>query len=180
MASILINRMPSNLTPSQKRFIEKLQPGQRASGVVKSFRDFGAIVSIGMVSGLLHNRNIRWGRVENPEHYLRLGQKLEVIILEVDKEHHRFSLGLKQLMPDPWERFAEKYREGDIVSGSVTRIFPFGVLLEIVSGIDALLHRSEMPSDQNNPEHYRIDETYEVMIRSIDAEARRISVQLAD
>lgn len=180
MASLQIIPMPSNLTPSQIRFIEKLNPGQRASGVIKSFRDFGAMVSIGMVSGLLHNRNIRWGRVENPEHYLRIGQKLEVIILEVDREKHRFSLGLKQLTPDPWDRFSEKYKVGDTVSGTVTRIFPFGVLLEIVSGIDALLHKSEMPSGQNNPDQYQIDETYEVVIRIIDAEARRIAVQLVN
>ncbi|MBL0071395.1 MAG: S1 RNA-binding domain-containing protein [Bacteroidetes bacterium] len=72
----------SKLTDAQKRYIEKLQPGQRATGVVKSFQDFGAFVSIGLISGLLHNKNIRWGRVEHPEHHLRLGQKIEIIILK--------------------------------------------------------------------------------------------------
>jgi ribosomal protein S1 len=172
--------MLHNLTPSQIRFIEKLHPGQRASGVVKSFRDFGAMVSIGMVSGLLHNRNIRWGHVDRPEYYLRVGQKLEVMILEVDRAKHRFSVGLKQLTPDPWERFTEKYRAGDTVSGSVIRIFPFGVLLEIVSGIDALLHKSDMPAGHNKPEVYHLEETYEVVIRQIDPETRRIAVQLVD
>jgi small subunit ribosomal protein S1 len=168
----------NKLTDAQKRYIEKLQPGQRATGVVKSFQEFGAFVSIGLVNGLLHNKNIRWGRVEHPEHYLRPGQKIEVIILEVDKEKHRFSLGWKQLKPDPWDKFYEKYQPGATISGSVFRILPYGVLLEIVSGIDALLHRNDMPDSQNNPESFSIDDTYEVTIKSIDREARKVSVTL--
>ena len=116
--------------------------------------------------------------MDHPEHYLRLGQKIEVIILEVDKEKHRFSLGLKQLKIDPWDKFYERYKVGDPVSGSVIKILPFGILLEIVSGIDALLHRNEMPESESNPESYAIDETYEVRIKSIDKEARRVSVTL--
>jgi len=168
----------NKLTDPQKRYIEKLQAGQRASGVVKSFQEFGAFVSIGLVNGLLHNKNIRWGRVEHPEHYLRIGQKIEVIILEVDKAKHRFSLGWKQLKPDPWDKFCEKYKPGDTISGSVIRILPYGILLEIVSGIDALLHRNEMPAAESNPENYLVDETYEVRIKSIDKEARKVSVTL--
>ena len=168
----------NKLTDAQKRYIEKLQPGQRATGYVKSFQDFGAFVSIGLVSGLLHNKNIRWGRVEHPEHYLRIGQKIEVIILEVDKSKHRFSLGWKQLKPDPWDKFYEKYKPGDTISGSVFRILPYGILLEIVSGIDALLHQSELPLTENNPASYSIDETYEVKIKTIDRESRKISVSL--
>ncbi len=167
-----------SLSPSQIRFIEKLRPGQRASGVVRSFRDFGAFVSIGMVQGLLHNKNIRWGKVENPEHYLRLGQKMEVLILEVDQENHRFSLGLKQLTPDPWERFAERFKPGDPVSGSVIKILPFGVILEIVQGVDALLHKSELPEGESELASFAIDETYEVVIRELDLQGRRVSVTL--
>ncbi len=168
----------NKLTDAQKRYIEKLQAGQRATGYVKSFQEFGAFVSIGLVSGLLHNKNIRWGRVEHPEHYLRLGQKIEVIILEVDKQKHRFALGFKQLKPDPWDKFYDKYKVGDTISGSVFRVLPFGVLLEIVSGIDALLHRSEMPASESNPENYSIDDTYEVRIKTIDRESRKVSVTL--
>ena len=168
----------NKLTEPQKRYIEKLQAGQRASGVVKSFQEFGAFVSIGLVSGLLHNKNIRWGRVEHPEHYLRIGQKIEVIILEVDKIKHRFSLGFKQLKPDPWDKFNEKYKPGDTISGSVIRIFPYGILLEIVSGIDALLHYSEMPASENNPNSYSLDDTFEVQIKTIDRETRKVGVSL--
>jgi len=168
----------NKLTDSQKRYIEKLQTGQRATGYVKSFLDFGAFISIGLVNGLLHNKNIRWGRVDHPEHYLRLGQKIEVIILEVDKEKHRFSLGLKQLKPDPWDKFCERYKPGDFISGSVIKILPFGILLEIVNGIDALLHQSEMPENQRNLENYSLEDTFEVKIKSIDRDTRRIGVSL--
>ncbi len=168
----------NKLTEAQKRYIEKLQPGQRATGYVKSFQEFGAFISIGLVTGLLHNNNIRWGRVEHPEHYLRLGQKIEIIILEVDKSRHRFSMGYKQLKPDPWDKFYDKYKIGDTISGSVFKILPFGVLLEVVSGIDALLHKSDMPEEESDPQIYSLDETYEVRIKSIDRESRRVSVTL--
>lgn len=168
----------NKLTDPQKRYIEKLRPGQRATGYVKSFMEFGAFVSIGLVSGLLHNKNIRWGKVEHPEHYLRLGQKIEVIILDVDKEKHRFSLGFKQLKEDPWDKFYERYKVDDVISGSVIKILPFGLLLEIVSGIDALLHKSEIPPDEAFPDSFAVDETYEVRIRTIDRESRKVGVTL--
>jgi small subunit ribosomal protein S1 len=168
----------AKLADNQKRYIEKLQPGQRATGYVKSFQEFGAFVSIGLVTGLLHNKNIRWGRVEHPEHYLRLGQKIEVIILEVDKVQHRFSLGYKQLKPDPWDKFYDRYKPGDTISGSVFRILPYGVLLEIVSGIDALLHHSDMPGGAFDPTAFSLDDTFEVVIKSIDREARRVGVKM--
>ncbi len=168
----------NKLTDSQKRYIEKLQPGQRATGYVKSFMDFGAFVSIGLVNGLLHNKNIRWGKVEHPEHYLRLGQKIEVIILDVDKHKHRFSLGFKQLKEDPWDKFYERYKVDDFISGSIIKILPFGLLLEIVSGIDALLHRSEIPGSDDFPGNFALEETYEVRIKSIDRESRKVGVTL--
>ncbi|MBK6642576.1 MAG: S1 RNA-binding domain-containing protein [Bacteroidetes bacterium] len=135
----------AKLTDAQKRYIEKLQPGQRATGLVKSFQDFGAFVSIGLISGLLHNKNIRWGRVEHPEHHLRIGQKIEIIILEVDKEKHRVAFGFKQLHEDPWEKFSLRHNSGDIISGTVLFKKPFGLIITIVSGIEALLHISELP-----------------------------------
>jgi len=171
----------NKLTDSQKRYIEKLNPGQRATGYVKSFQDFGAFVSIGLVNGLLHNKNIRWGRVEHPEHHLRLGQKVEVIILEVDKQKHRFSLGLKQLQPDPWERFIEKYKPGSTISGTVLMKKPFGLIMEIVPGIEALLHKSELPEVATSDDplsFYEVDEAYEVVISELDIESRKLKVSL--
>jgi small subunit ribosomal protein S1 len=171
----------SKLTEAQKRYIEKLNPGQRATGVVKSFQEFGAFVSIGLVSGLLHNKNIRWGRVEHPEHHLRLGQKIEVIILEVDKIKHRVSFGYKQLHIDPWEKFAEKYKVGDHVAASVLFKKPFGLIMEIVPGIEALLHKSELPEAASNNEpltFYEVDEAYEVKITEMDLNEKKLKVTL--
>ena len=88
-----------------------------------------------------------------------------------------FSFGLKQLKIDPWDKFYERYKAGDTITGSVFRILPYGVLLEIVSGIDALLHKSEMPVSEL-PEHYAIDDTFEVKIKTIDRENRKVSVSL--
>lgn len=158
------------MTDSQKRFIEKLSPGQRAMGVVKSFRDYGAMVSVGMVSGLLHNRNIRWGKVERPEDHLRLGQKIEVVVLEVDKEKHRFSVGLKQLTPDPWEAFLQRHRPGDSIAGNVVAIRPYGMILEIIPGVTALLLASGTPESLN--------QSYEVIIKDLDPKKRRMTVEL--
>lgn len=171
----------SKLTDAQKRYIEKLSPGQRASGVVKSFMEFGAFVSIGLVSGLLHNKNIRWGRVEHPEHHLRLGQKIEVIILEVDKAKHRVAFGLKQLKEDPWEKFAAKYKVGDTIAATVFMKKPFGLIMEIVTGIDALLHKSELPeagSSDDPLSFYQVDEAYEVIIKEIDLNEKKLKVSI--
>lgn len=169
----------SKLTEAQKRYIEKLRPGQRATGYVKSFQDFGAFVSIGLISGLLHNKNIRWGRVEHPEHHLRIGQKIEVIILEVDYQNHRVSFGLKQLHEDPWEKFSQRYKPGDTISGTVLFIKPFGLIIQIVSGIEALLHISELPEygTESSPlEFYNVDETYELKILELDLINKKLKV----
>ncbi len=169
------------LTEAQKQYIQKLNPGQRATGVVKSFQDFGAFVSIGLVSGLLHNKNIRWGRVEHPGHHLREGQKIEVIILEVDKVKYRVSFGLKQLQPDPWERFVQKFKAGDTIAATILMKKPFGLVMEVVSGIEALLHVSEIPQGDetgNILDSYHTDETYEVTITEIDPDSRKLKLSL--
>ena len=167
------------LTDAQKRYIEKLQPGQRATGVVKSFQEFGAFVSIGLITGLLHNKNIRWGRVEHPEHHLRLGQKIEVIILEVDKAKHRVAFGHKQLKEDPWEKFTERYKAGDTLSATILMKKPFGLIMQVVSGIEAIVHVSELPKEASNPEKdYEIDETYELQIKEIDITDRKLRMTL--
>jgi ribosomal protein S1 len=168
----------NKLTDAQKRYIEKLSSGQRATGVVKSFQEFGAFVSIGLVSGLLHNRNIRWGRVDHPEHYLRIGQKIEIIILEVDKEKYRLSFGLKQLTEDPWEKFGQRYKPGDTIAATVLMKKPFGLIMEIVSGIEALLHQSELPGGATTLDEYHEEEAYEVVIKEMDLNEKKLKVSL--
>lgn len=168
----------NKFTDSQKAFIRKLMPGQRATGFVRSFKDFGAFVSIGPVNGLLHNKNIRWARTSDPEEVLRKGQKIEVVILEVDYEKFRVSLGMKQLQADPWDTFSENFGVGDKVAGTVTRVLPYGAVLEIVPGVEALLHKAQVQdtdTDQFNPE---TDDVYEVQIIEIDRMEKKLKVGL--
>ncbi|MFM7078818.1 MAG: S1 RNA-binding domain-containing protein [Bacteroidota bacterium] len=159
------------LTDSQIRFIDKLVPGQRASGIVTGFADFGAFVSIGMVSGLLHNRNIKWGRIDDPKHYLRLKQKIEVVILEVDKEQHRFTVGLKQLQEDPWERFVDRHKEGDSIAATALLRKEFGWVMEVVPGIEGLLHNTELA---NHAQPVAEGEAFELIIRKLETDTRKL------
>jgi ribosomal protein S1 len=170
----------NKLTAAQKQFISNLRPGQRATGYVKTFMDFGAFVSIGLVNGLLHNKNIRWARTENPEDVLRLGQKIEVIILDVDYDKFRVSLGLKQLQLDPWDTFVENYNIGDKIAGTVSAVKPYGAIMEIVPGVDALLHKSDVSDDDsNNAIVFQVDDVYEVEITGLDRQNKKLKVSLS-
>jgi ribosomal protein S1 len=171
----------NKFTEAQKAFIRKLMPGQRATGTVRSFKDFGAFVSIGPVNGLLHNKNIRWARTSDPEEVLRKGQRIEVVILDVDYERYRVSLGLKQLQPDPWDTFSGNFGTGDKVAGTVTRVLPYGAVLEIVPGVEGLLHRDQVKNDTDEPGSFNpvIDEVYEVEIVEMDRSAKMLKVGLA-
>jgi len=170
----------NKLTAPQKQFISKLQAGQRATGYVKSFKDFGAFVSIGLVNGLLHNKNIRWARTNDPEQVLRLGQKIEVIILDVDYEKYRVSLGLKQLQLDPWDTFHNNFKVGDKIAGTVTHVKPYGVILEIVPGVDGLLHKNDIVDEGSDVEsaEMQIDDVYEVEISEINREEKKLKLRL--
>jgi small subunit ribosomal protein S1 len=163
------------LTDAQIRFIDKLEPGQRANAIVTGFADFGVFVSIGLVSGLLHNRNIKWGRIDDPKNYLRPKQKLEVMILEVDREKHRFTVGLKQLLTDPWERFLERHKVGDVIVATALLRKEFGWVMEVVPGIEGLLHNSELA---NNSELMEEGQALELVIRKLDGTDRKLYLGL--
>jgi len=120
-----------------------LKKGDHIKGKVVSIRPFGAFIDLGGLQGLLHVSQMSFSRVENPEEIVTVGQEIEVEILEFDVESDRISLGLKQLMQDPWEMAAERYLPGDTVEGTVVRITNFGVFVELEPGVDGLLHISE-------------------------------------
>jgi small subunit ribosomal protein S1 len=168
----------NKLTDAQKRYIEKLQPGQRATGKVKNFTDFGAFVSIGLVNGLVHNKNIKWGRVEDASEHLRIGQQVEVVILEVDPVRHRLSLGIKQLLEDPWEKFSRRFKVGDSIAANVVAQKPFGLIMEVIPGITALLHKSATGDDITDPEAFAVGQSFEVVITELDPEQRGLKVEL--
>jgi small subunit ribosomal protein S1 len=113
---------------------------------------------------------------------LRIGQKIEVIILDVDYTSHKVSFGLKQLHEDPWEKFSLRYKPGDTISGTVLFKKPFGLIIQIVSGIEALLHISELPEygKETNPlDFYNVDETYELKILELDKESKKLKVGIS-
>ncbi len=161
--------------------LEKLKPGQVVKGVVKNITDYGAFISIedGQIDGLLHKADMSWSHVRDVNQVLEVGQELEVMILNVDKEHEKISLGLKQLTPDPWNDIEEKLRVGEIVKGKVRNITHFGVFVEVAEGIEGLVHISDMSWTErikHPSEMCSIDEEIEVKILDINPEERKIAL----
>ncbi|MFZ3214351.1 MAG: 30S ribosomal protein S1 [Terriglobales bacterium] len=164
----------------ERRFSE-IKEGDTIGGTVRSLTDYGAFVDLGGVDGLLHVSDLAWGRVNKPADVLTLGQQIEVKVLKVDPDKRRISLGMKQLQPHPWDSVAEKYKAGERVRGTVTRVVEFGAFVELEPGIEGLIHVSEMSwakklrsaSDVVKP-----GETVEVVILGVNADDRRISLGL--
>ena len=161
--------------------IAALKEGDVVRGKVSRLASFGAFVDLGGIDGLLHVSDISWSRVANPEDVLTVGQEIEAKVLKVDAETRRISLGLKQLQPEPWETAAERYKAGQRVAGSVTRLMDFGAFVELEPGIEGLIHVSEMswvkkvrrPSDI-----LKQGDTVEAVILSVHPAERRISLGL--
>jgi small subunit ribosomal protein S1 len=126
------------------RRYSEVKEGETLHGTVRSLTDYGAFVDIGGVDALLHVADLSWGRVNKPSDVLGVGQEVEVKVLKVDAAKRRISLGLKQLLPHPWDLVGEKYKAGDRVSGTVTRVADFGAFVELEKGIEGLVHLSEM------------------------------------
>ena len=165
----------------KERRYSEVSEGETVRGTVRSLADYGAFVDIGGVDGLLHVSDIAWGRVNQPADVLSVGQEIEVKVLKVDLEKRRISLGMKQLQPDPWDSVTERYKAGERVRGTVTRVVDFGAFVELEPGMEGLIHLSEMswakkarkPSDMVKP-----GETVEVVILGVNAGERRISLGL--
>ena len=164
----------------EQRYSE-IKEGDTVTGTVRSLADYGAFVDIGGVDGLLHVAEISWSRVNNPADVLSVGQQLEVKVLKMDADKRRISLGLKQLQPYPWDGAEEKYKVGERIRGTVTRVADFGAFVELQPGVEGLIHVSEMSwakrikkaSDAVKP-----GETVETVILGVNAAERRISLGL--
>ncbi len=168
------------LSVRQGRYSE-LKEGDVVSGQVSSLASYGAFVDIGGIDGLLHVSDISWSRVNSPEDVLTVGQQLQLKVLKVDPENSRISLGLKQLQPEPWDTAAEKFKVGQRITGTVTRLMDFGAFVELEPGIEGLIHVSEMswlkkvrkPSDI-----LKTGDTVDAIVLSVSAGERRISLGL--
>ncbi len=159
---------------------EEIAEGQTRQGVVRRIASFGVFVDVGGVDGLLHVSEMAWYRVNHPADLLKEGDQIEVFVLGVDRENEKISLGLKQLIPNPWSLVVEKYPEGTIITAKVMRTTTFGAFLEVEPGVEGLVHISQLAN-------YRVDKTedivkpgdmVEVEVLSVDPEAKRMSLSI--
>jgi small subunit ribosomal protein S1 len=150
-------------------------------GVVTNITDFGAFIDLGGVEGLIHVSELSWGRVENPGKFLKVGQLVKVMILQVNESSSRIALSLKRLTPNPWETLANHYRPGDIVPAELTTVMRFGAFARLTEGIEGLIHISSFPTEQRQNDiskTFTTGQLVKVKILHMDVERRRLGLGL--
>jgi len=165
----------------RQELVQNLEEGQVIDGVVKNITDYGAFVDLGGIDGLLHVTDIAWRRVNHPSEVLNIGQQVKVKIIKINHETHRISLGMKQLLEDPWQGIEAKYPIGARFKGRVTNITDYGAFVELEPGIEGLIHVSEMSWTKKNVHPGKIVSTsqeVEVQVLEVDPVKRRISLGL--
>jgi small subunit ribosomal protein S1 len=165
----------------RQELVQNLEEGQVIDGVVKNITDYGAFVDLGGIDGLLHVTDIAWRRVNHPSEVLNIGQQVKVKIIKINHETHRISLGMKQLLDDPWQGVEAKYPVGTRFTGRVTNITDYGAFVELEPGIEGLIHVSEMSWTKKNVHPGKIVSTsqeVEVQVLEVDPVKRRISLGL--
>ncbi|MGI6033134.1 MAG: 30S ribosomal protein S1 [Coriobacteriales bacterium] len=160
--------------------LSKLAKGMRLKGTVSSIVDFGAFVDLGGIDGLVHISELSWSHVNHPSEVVKVGQEVEVEVLDVDMNRERISLGLKQTTEDPWRTLVKNYPVGAIVEGRVTKLVPFGAFVELGDGIEGLVHISEMaPRHVDVPSQVcKVGDTVQVKVMDVELERRRISLSM--
>lgn len=188
---IKINYTNDNVVVSHKVLIEKdleqqkaviltnLEKGQVLEGVIKNMTNFGVFIDLGGVDGLLHITDISWGRINHPEEMLKLDQVVKVVVLDFDGDKKRISLGMKQLTPHPWDSMAADIVVGSKVKGKIVNVADYGAFLEIQTGVEGLIHVSEMSWSQHlrNPQDFiKVGDELEAVVLTIDREERKMSL----
>ena len=169
----------ASMGEERAKLLETLAEGAVVKGIVKNITDYGAFVDLGGIDGLLHITDLAWRRVRHPSEVVQVGQEIEAKVLKFDKEKNRVSLGLKQLGEDPWIGISRRYPQGTRLFGKVTNITDYGAFVEIESGIEGLVHVSEMDWTNKNVDPKKVvqlGDEVEVMVLDIDEERRRISL----
>jgi len=164
---------------SKEKILNEIEVGQLRKGIVKNIADFGVFVDLGGLDGLLHISDLSWGRISHPSEVVNLDQEIECVVIGVDKENEKISLGLKQKSPSPWENVENKYPVGSRVKGKVVNVMNYGVFVRLEDGIEGLVHISEMswtrrlshPSEMVN-----LDDEIEVVVLNINKEKQEISL----
>jgi len=189
---IELNRSRNNVVLSRRAVLEderkemrqaildRLNPGDVVEGTISNIVDFGAFVDLDGMDGLIHISELSWSHVNHPSEVLEIGQKVNVKVLDIDRDRQRISLGLKQTQSDPWQQVLESYQEGDVVAGKVTKVVTFGAFVEILPGVEGLVHISELAQHhvENPREVVSQGDTVNVRILEVDAERRRLSLSL--
>ena len=160
--------------------LSKLSKGMRLKGTVSSIVDFGAFVDLGGIDGLVHISELSWNHVNHPSEVVKVGQEVEVEVLDVDLQRERISLGLKQTTPDPWVKLVENYPVGTIVDGTVTKVVPFGAFVALGENTEGLVHISEMaPRHIDTPAQVvKVGDVVKVKVMDVNPERRRISLSM--
>ena len=163
----------------RQSLLEQVKPGDKRRGQVKNITDYGAFVDLDGLDGLLHITDMSWGRIQHPSELVSQGEEIEVIIIEIDRERERVSLGLKQLADNPWEKIEERYPIGATVSGKVVNLVPYGAFIEIEQGVEGLVHVTELSWTKRitKPgEVLRIGQDIQAVVLGIQKEEQKISL----
>src|SRR6186713_343374 len=171
----------SDIEAQRAQIIGKLEKDQVLEGTVKNITDFGAFMDLGGLDGLLYITDISWGRISHPSEVLKLDQKLQVVVLDFDDGKKRISLGLKQLTPHPWDVLTETIAEGNVVKGKVVNIEDYGAFLEIMPGVEGLVHVSEITwanTPINAKEFFKLGDEHEAKIVTLDKGSRKMSLSI--
>ncbi|MGC4013217.1 MAG: 30S ribosomal protein S1 [Luteolibacter sp.] len=171
----------SDIEAQRAEIISKLEKGQVLEGTVKNITDFGAFMDLGGLDGLLYITDISWGRISHPTEVLKLDQKINVVVLDFDDEKKRISLGLKQLTPHPWDVLPENIAEGQLVKGRVVNIEDYGAFLEILPGVEGLVHVSEITwanTPINAKEFFKLGDEHEAKVVTLDKNSRKMSLSI--
>ncbi len=164
----------------RERILDRLQPGQVVEGTISNIVDFGAFVDLEGIDGLIHISELSWSHVNHPSEILSIGSTVSVKVLDIDRDRQRISLGLKQTQEDPWQRVVDTYNIGDELEGTVTKVVTFGAFVEILDGVEGLVHISELAQHhvENPREIIQPGDTVRVKILEIDSERRRLSLSI--
>ena len=167
------------LEEQRKEIISRLEKGQVLEGIVKNITSYGVFIDLGGVDGLIHITDLSWGRINHPNEIVQLDQKINVVILDFDEEKKRIALGLKQLTPHPWDALDQNLKVGDKVKGKVVVMADYGAFLEIIPGVEGLIHVSEMSWSQHlrsANDFLKVGDEVEAVILTLDREERKMSL----
>ena len=171
--------LQESLNEKRQEIMDQIEVDGKISGIVKNITDFGAFIDLGGIDGLIHITDFSWGRINHPSEVVSVGDKVDVKVIDYNKETSRISLGIKQLTDNPWKLIPDKYNIGDVISGKIVSIMNYGIFVEIEKGVEGLVHISEISWNKNIKnlsEQYRAGDMLESKILSVDIEDQKISL----